>query len=108
MSQKQKGDDKIRCSFCGRGPEEVSSIIAGPDVYICDHCVSSSVDIIRNSMAAFPKKKGKGKAGLTPEQLKEALDQYVIGQDQAKKTLSVARAQPLQTHRFKRSSSGAR
>ena len=41
-------------------------------------------------MAAFPKKKGKGKAGLTPEQLKEALDQYVIGQDQAKKTLSVA------------------
>ena len=90
MSQKQKGEDKIRCSFCGRGPEEVSSIIAGPDVYICDHCVSSSVDIIRNNMAAFPKKKGKSKAGLTPEQLKEALDQYVIGHDQAKKTLSVA------------------
>jgi ATP-dependent Clp protease ATP-binding subunit ClpX len=90
MSQKQKGEDKIRCSFCGRGPEEVSSIIAGPDVYICDHCVSSSVDIIRNNMAAFPKKKGKSKAGLTPEQLKDALDQYVIGQDQAKKTLSVA------------------
>ena len=90
MSQKLKGDEKIHCSFCGRGPEEVSSIIAGPDVYICDHCVSSSVDIIRNNMAAFPKKKGKGKAGLTPEQLKEALDQYVIGQDQAKKTLSVA------------------
>jgi ATP-dependent Clp protease ATP-binding subunit ClpX len=90
MSQKLKGEDKIRCSFCGRRPEEVSSIIAGPDVYICDHCVSSSVDIIRNNMAAFPKKKGKTKAGLTPEQLKEALDQYVIGQDQAKKTLSVA------------------
>jgi ATP-dependent Clp protease ATP-binding subunit ClpX len=90
MSQKQKSDDKIRCSFCGRGPEEVTSIIAGPDVYICDHCVSSSVDIIRNNMAAFPKKKGKSKAGMTPEQLKEALDQYVIGQDQAKKTLSVA------------------
>jgi ATP-dependent Clp protease ATP-binding subunit ClpX len=90
MSVKQKSDDKIRCSFCGRGPEEVTSIIAGPDVYICDHCVSSSVDIIRNNMAAFPKKKGKSKSGLTPEQLKEALDQYVIGQDQAKKTLSVA------------------
>ncbi|HTX17357.1 MAG TPA: ATP-dependent Clp protease ATP-binding subunit ClpX [Bacteroidota bacterium] len=90
MSQKPKGDDKIRCSFCGRGPEEVTSIIAGPDVYICDHCVSSSVDIIRNNMAAFPRKKGKAKAGLTPEQLKEALDQYVIGQEQAKKTLSVA------------------
>jgi ATP-dependent Clp protease ATP-binding subunit ClpX len=90
MSQKQKGDDKIRCSFCGRGPEEVSSIIAGPNVYICDHCVSSSVDIIRSNMAASPKKKGKVKPGLTPVQLKEALDQYVIGQDQAKKTLSVA------------------
>ncbi|HTR80354.1 MAG TPA: ATP-dependent Clp protease ATP-binding subunit ClpX [Bacteroidota bacterium] len=90
MNQKPKGDEKIRCSFCGRGPEEVTSIIAGPDVYICDHCVSSSVDIIRNNMAAFPKKKGKSKSSLTPEQLKEALDQYVIGQEQAKKTLSVA------------------
>lgn len=90
MSQKQKGDEKIRCSFCGRGPEEVSSIIAGPNVYICDHCVSSSVDIIRSNMAASPKKKGKSKSGLTPVQLKEALDQYVIGQEQAKKTLSVA------------------
>ena len=90
MSQKQKSDDKIRCSFCGRGPEEVSSIIAGPNVYICDHCVSSSVDIIRSNMAASTKKKGKAKPGLTPVQLKEALDQYVIGQEQAKKTLSVA------------------
>lgn len=59
-------------------------------MYICDHCVSSSVEIIRSNMAAFPKKKGKVKAGLTPVQLKEALDQYVIGQEQAKKTLSVA------------------
>ena len=90
MTQKQKGDDKIRCSFCGRGPEEVSSIIAGPNVYICDHCVSSSVDIIRSNIAASPKKRGKAKPGLTPVQLKEALDQYVIGQEQAKKTLSVA------------------
>lgn len=90
MSQKPKGDEKIRCSFCGRGPEEVASIIAGPNVYICDHCVSSSVDIIRSNIASSPKKKGKAKAGLTPVQLKEALDQYVIGQEMAKKTLSVA------------------
>ena len=90
MSQKQRGDEKVRCSFCGRGPEEVSSIIAGPGVYICDHCVASSVDIIRTNMASLPRKKGKSRAGLTPEQIKEALDEYVIGQEHAKKTLSVA------------------
>ncbi len=90
MSQKQKIDEKVKCSFCGRGPEEVSSIIAGPDVYICDLCVSTSVDIIRSNIAAFPKRKGKTKQTLSPTQIKEALDEYVIGQDHAKKTLAVA------------------
>ncbi len=90
MSQKQKTDEKVKCSFCGRGPEEVSSIIAGPDVYICDLCVSTSVDIIRSNIAAFPKRKGKAKQVLSPTQIKEALDEYVIGQEFAKKTLAVA------------------
>ena len=89
MTQKGKGGEKIHCSFCGRTPEEVHSIIAGPDVYICDICVSSSVDIIRNNLAAFTPRKG-GKNGLTPFQIKKALDDYVIGQEQAKKTLAVA------------------
>src|SRR5512139_3522250 len=89
MSQKPRGGDKIRCSFCGRTPEEVQSIIAGPDVYICDICVSSSVDIIRNNLAAFAPRRGP-KTGLTPIQIKNALDDYVIGQDQAKKSLAVA------------------
>jgi ATP-dependent Clp protease ATP-binding subunit ClpX len=84
-----KGTDKIRCSFCGRTPEEVQSIIAGPDVYICDICVSSSVDIIRSNLAAFTGKRGT-KSGLTPVQLKKSLDDYVIGQEQAKKSLAVA------------------
>jgi ATP-dependent Clp protease ATP-binding subunit ClpX len=89
MSQKPRGGDKIRCSFCGRTPEEVQSIIAGPDVYICDICVSSSVDIIRNNLAAFAQRRGPT-PGMTPGQIKKSLDDYVIGQEQAKKSLAVA------------------
>ncbi len=89
MTQKHRGAEKIHCSFCGRSPEEVQSIIAGPEVYICDICVSSSVDIIRNNLAAFRTHKG-ARTGLTPIQIKEALDDYVIGQEQAKKSLAVA------------------
>lgn len=89
MTQKNKHNDRIRCSFCGRSPEEVQSIIAGPDVYICDMCVSSSVDIIRNNLAAFSARKG-ARPQLTPVQIKKALDDYVIGQELAKKSLAVA------------------
>lgn len=89
MAQRTKGTEKIRCSFCGRTPEEVQSIIAGPDVYICDICVSSSVDIIRSNLAAFSNRRGP-RAGMTPVQIKKALDDYVIGQEQAKKSLAVA------------------
>lgn len=89
MTQKTRTGEKINCSFCGRSPEEVQSIIAGPDVYICDICVSSSVDIIRNNLAAFTTKRGL-KAGLTPVQIKKALDDHVIGQELAKRSLAVA------------------
>ena len=90
MSQKTNKGDKITCSFCGRSPEEVNSIIAGPDVYICDLCVSSSVDIIRNNIAAINARKGGVKRNLTPVDIKKSLDEYVIGQEAAKKTLAVA------------------
>ncbi len=89
MTQRSRSGDKIHCSFCGRTPEEVQSIIAGPDVYICDICVSSSVDIIRNNLAAFTARRGP-KSGLTPVQIKNALDEYVIGQEHAKKSLAVS------------------
>jgi ATP-dependent Clp protease ATP-binding subunit ClpX len=89
MAAKNKTGDKIQCSFCGRAPEEVQSIIAGPDVYICDICVSSSVDIIRNTLASFSGKKGP-RTGLSPAQIKKAMDDYVIGQEHAKKSLAVA------------------
>jgi ATP-dependent Clp protease ATP-binding subunit ClpX len=89
MTQRTRNGDKIHCSFCGRTPEEVQSIIAGPDVYICDICVASSVDIIRNNLAAFNAKRGQ-KTNLIPTQIKAALDDYVIGQDHAKRALAVA------------------
>ncbi|MCX6144906.1 MAG: ATP-dependent Clp protease ATP-binding subunit ClpX [Ignavibacteriales bacterium] len=90
MTQKPKQGDKIICSFCGRSSEEVNSIIAGPDVYICDLCVSSSVDIIRNNMAAISAKRHPSRGALNPVELKKALDEYVIGQEHAKRTLAVA------------------
>jgi len=89
MTQKARGAEKVHCSFCGRSPEEVQSIIAGPDVYICDICVSSSVDIIRKNLAAFTARKA-GRIGLTPVQIKKSLDEHVIGQEQAKRSLAVA------------------
>ena len=90
MTQQPKSEEKIQCSFCGRTPEEVQSIIAGPNVYICDVCVSNSVDIIRNNIAAFTTKRGRSHMGLTPPEIKRALDDYVIGQEHAKRTLAVA------------------
>jgi ATP-dependent Clp protease ATP-binding subunit ClpX len=90
MPTKSKSEDIIRCSFCGRKSDQVQSIIAGPDVYICDACISSSVDILRNNIAAITPKQAAARANLTPIDIKKALDEYVIGQDAAKKTLAVA------------------
>jgi len=85
-----KKNDNIKCSFCGRSSKEVDSIIAGPNVYICNHCVMSSVDILRSNSAAFTSKTSGPKRNRTPADLKKALDDYVIGQEAAKRTLSVA------------------
>jgi ATP-dependent Clp protease ATP-binding subunit ClpX len=90
VTQRPHIEEKIRCSFCGRSPAEVSNIIAGPDVYICDVCVSDAVGIIKNNMAAYSARKGGVRVGLNPVEIKSALDEYVIGQEHAKKTLAVA------------------
>ena len=87
---KKEGQKIVKCSFCGREGNEVGSMIAGPDVYICDICISSSVDILKNNLAAFSAGKNKEHKSHTPELIKRQLDEHVIGQERAKKVLSVA------------------
>jgi len=79
----------IRCSFCGREANEVNSLVAGPDVYICDFCVAASVSIIKKNETEKKTEPGKNRFS-TPASIKEYLDQYIIGQDNAKKILAVA------------------
>ena len=87
---KKPGQKIVKCSFCGRDGNEVGSMIAGPDVYICDICIGSSVDILKNNLAAYSNQKSGKWTQHTPETIKKALDEYVIGQDRAKKVLAVA------------------
>jgi ATP-dependent Clp protease ATP-binding subunit ClpX len=89
MSKKQN-QKIVKCSFCGREGNEVGSMIAGPDVYICDICIESSVDILKNNIAAFSNNKTKSFQKHTPQSIKKTLDEYVIGQEKAKRILSVA------------------
>jgi ATP-dependent Clp protease ATP-binding subunit ClpX len=82
-------DQILYCSFCGKGQHEVKKLIAGPSVYICDECIDLCTDIIKEELAKLPKKEGDYSLP-TPHQIREHLDQYVIGQDHAKKNLAVA------------------
>ena len=82
-------DKEVHCSFCGRSGSEVTSMVAGPDVYICDICIKTSIDILKNNLAAYEKRQAV-KGLSTPEQLKKNLDEHIIGQDYAKKVLAVA------------------
>lgn len=87
---KRNNNKNIKCSFCGRDGNEVGSLIAGPDVYICDACVTSSVDILKHNLSAVNNQRTKKQQFITPELIKKTLDEYVIGQNRAKKILSVA------------------
>lgn len=79
----------VKCSFCGRNGSEVTSMVAGPDVYICDICIKTSVDILKNNISNYPKKE-TFHSSLTPDLIKKSLDEYVIDQELAKKILAVA------------------
>ncbi len=87
MSQK-KDKDSLYCSFCGKSQKEVKKLIAGPTVFVCDECVELCMDIIkedsRNNQISIKKNLPK------PSEINSVLNDYVIGQDKAKKTLSVA------------------
>jgi len=87
MPKKDSGDEVLRCSFCNKSQREVKKLIAGPTVFICDECVDICLDIIAEDRmleqqqdTTLPK----------PQEIKALLDEYVIGQEQAKKKLAVA------------------
>ncbi len=87
MPKKDASDDALRCSFCNKSQREVKKLIAGPTVFICDECVDICLDIIaedrlheQQQETDLPK----------PQEIKALLDEYVIGQEQAKRKLSVA------------------
>ena len=83
------GDKLLYCSFCGKSQHEVKKLIAGPSVFICDECIDLCNDIVRDEIAGDVAEKEGG--GLpTPKEIRNMLDQYVIGQDAAKKILAVA------------------
>ena len=85
------GEKVLYCSFCGKSQHEVKKLIAGPSVFICDECIELCNDIIRDEVPADPAGGKLARSDLpTPSAIKAILDQYVIGQDVAKRTLSVA------------------
>jgi ATP-dependent Clp protease ATP-binding subunit ClpX len=79
-----------RCSFCGKGQEQVRKLVAGPGVYICDQCIDLCQEVLEEDNRSTTTKRGKPGTIPNPQVIAASLDQYVIGQEHAKKVLSVA------------------
>ncbi len=90
MSSKEDDKDQFFCSFCGKTQKEVKKLIAGPSVYICNECVALCEEIIEDEKRENQENQDDIRNTLTPKQIKDVLDSYVIEQDKAKKVLSVA------------------
>ena len=89
-SDKNKGDKLLYCSFCGKSQHEVRKLIAGPSVFVCDECIELCNDIIREENNNAVTGKTDRSDLPVPRDIRASLDEYVIGQEQAKKILSVA------------------
>lgn len=88
---KKKDNELVHCTFCGRSSHEVNSMVAGPDVFICDRCVEDASSIIQSDLSTLSRRRdNQYKPMLKPLEIKSKLDEYVIGQELAKKSLSVA------------------
>jgi ATP-dependent Clp protease ATP-binding subunit ClpX len=90
MTDKVGGEKLLYCSFCGKSQHEVRKLIAGPSVFICDECIDLCNDIIREEATSDTGQKAAKSDLPSPHEICDILDQYVIGQVQAKKILSVA------------------
>ena len=85
----QESAELLKCSFCGKSQKQVRKLIAGPGVYICDECIELCNEIIEEELVATSAQEPQGKLP-TPSEISAFLDKYVIGQDDAKRTLAVA------------------
>jgi ATP-dependent Clp protease ATP-binding subunit ClpX len=92
MAEKKgaSGEKTLYCTFCGKSQHEVKKLIAGPSVFICDECIDLCNEIIRDELPGLEAAKEKGADLPTPAEIKANLDNYVIGQEPAKRTLAVA------------------
>jgi ATP-dependent Clp protease ATP-binding subunit ClpX len=86
----ESGEKTLYCTFCGKSQHEVKKLIAGPSVFICDECIDLCNEIIRDELPGLDAAEEKGSDLPTPAEIKANLDNYVIGQEPAKRTLAVA------------------
>jgi ATP-dependent Clp protease ATP-binding subunit ClpX len=89
-TSKENADHTVFCSFCGKTVSDVKRLIAGPDVYICEECVRLCTEIIDDDVLMEEEVQIKPSSLPTPKEIRKILDEYIIGQDKAKKILSVA------------------